>query len=357
VETSGGTLTARRTDNGAHVTLSADYVAESVDLGYAMTAHRAHGSTVTRAHVAILTSANLSRELFYVAMTRGTDSNLAWVAVPETDPDKQIPGAHLAQPTALGRVATVVATTGAERSAHRTAADEHDRTHSLSRLTAEAAHLDDIAREPVPDSSVAHARAFAAARFGPPPADHEAAGSHRALVARLAFLHARGYHLRRVVDDAIAARPVDGAGDLRALVTWRLSNVLGLPTREDPLDMATLGREHPELAHPPTTTENDGPSTSNASTASPPARPQGTSPIYTLIWDEPPNTPGQESERKPSDVRRYRSRHRRTTIAIVTANIVEAAVQTIAEIIRIATLFGQGVDDPSRQVPLSLPLQ
>lgn len=52
-----------------------------------MTAHRSQGSTVDRAHVAIPTNANLSHGLFYVAMTRGTELNLALVGVPSVDHD------------------------------------------------------------------------------------------------------------------------------------------------------------------------------------------------------------------------------------------------------------------------------
>jgi conjugative relaxase-like TrwC/TraI family protein len=61
------------------VTLTATYVREHVDLGYATTAHRAQGITVDTAHV--LADALTQREPFYVAMTRGRLANHAYVVL------------------------------------------------------------------------------------------------------------------------------------------------------------------------------------------------------------------------------------------------------------------------------------
>lgn len=57
------------TGKHGHCVLPADYAARNVELGYAMTAHRAQGLTVDHAHV--LVDDTLTRELLYVAMTRG----------------------------------------------------------------------------------------------------------------------------------------------------------------------------------------------------------------------------------------------------------------------------------------------
>jgi ATP-dependent exoDNAse (exonuclease V) alpha subunit len=53
-------------------------VAGHVELGYAVTAHRAEGMTVDTAHV--LATAAMTREAFYVAMTRGRHTNTTYVA-------------------------------------------------------------------------------------------------------------------------------------------------------------------------------------------------------------------------------------------------------------------------------------
>ena len=68
---------------GGTVTLPAAYVAEHVDLGYAVTAHRAQGITVDTSHVVV--SGSTTRENFYVSMTRGRDSNIAYVALDKPD--------------------------------------------------------------------------------------------------------------------------------------------------------------------------------------------------------------------------------------------------------------------------------
>ncbi len=78
-----GSLTVRLLDAGrpgtVPVTLSAGYVREHVDLGYATTAHRAQGITVDTSHV--LADALTQREPFYVAMTRGRYANHAYLVL------------------------------------------------------------------------------------------------------------------------------------------------------------------------------------------------------------------------------------------------------------------------------------
>jgi ATP-dependent exoDNAse (exonuclease V) alpha subunit len=66
------------------VRLPAAYVAEHVDLGYAVTAYRAQGVTVDSCHV--LAAPGMSREAFYVAMTGGRHANSAYVATNPVDP-------------------------------------------------------------------------------------------------------------------------------------------------------------------------------------------------------------------------------------------------------------------------------
>ncbi|MEZ2122985.1 MobF family relaxase [Corynebacterium sp. CCM 9203] len=72
-----GSITAIHTANNGRVVLPADYVKKSVELGYASTVHRAQGLTVDTAHMLI--DANTSRELAYVGLTRGRQSNHVWL--------------------------------------------------------------------------------------------------------------------------------------------------------------------------------------------------------------------------------------------------------------------------------------
>jgi hypothetical protein len=53
------------------------------DLGYAVTAFRAQGVTVDSAHTVV--TPTTTRENLYVAMTRGREANLAYVATDRPD--------------------------------------------------------------------------------------------------------------------------------------------------------------------------------------------------------------------------------------------------------------------------------
>lgn len=127
---------------GKALVLPAKYVREELELGYASTVHRAQGASVDTAHALVDPEAS-SRELFYVAMTRGKHRNHAYVIVP--DPHEIEP--HLDQPeplTLTDRLAKVLARTDADLSATEVLALEVDRHASLSTLLAE---YDVLARE------------------------------------------------------------------------------------------------------------------------------------------------------------------------------------------------------------------
>jgi hypothetical protein len=118
---------------GASVVLPADYVAEHVDLGYAITAHRAQGMTVDTAHVVV--TGSTTRENFYVAMTRGRHSNQAYVALDRPD------DSHAAPPPDEVTVKTVLfgvlQHSGVELSAHQTIVEEQEHWSSFAQITAE----------------------------------------------------------------------------------------------------------------------------------------------------------------------------------------------------------------------------
>ena len=68
-----GALDVIHHDTGRHITLPADYVAEHVSLGYASTVHGAQGITADTCYT--VATGEESRQLLYVAMTRGRHAN------------------------------------------------------------------------------------------------------------------------------------------------------------------------------------------------------------------------------------------------------------------------------------------
>ena len=133
-----GAVVARRQGavRGASVVLPAEYVAEHLELGYAVTSHRAQGVTTDTAHV--LVDSSMTRENLYVAMTRGRASNRAYVAVDR--PDAVHTGPHPADAagaTARGVLYGVLQHVGAELSAHETLTVEQEAWGSIAQIAAE----------------------------------------------------------------------------------------------------------------------------------------------------------------------------------------------------------------------------
>lgn len=131
----------------ATITLPARYLAQHCDLGYALTAHRAQGITVDEAHLFIPYGANMTRELLYVAMTRGRSNNTAWVGLPDDEDlahENRSPweldddgAARRAMPTGPSILARALAAVGAEETAHEQREAETVAHTNLGRLIAE----------------------------------------------------------------------------------------------------------------------------------------------------------------------------------------------------------------------------
>jgi hypothetical protein len=135
---SDGSMLVRREgrSRGSAVLLPAAYVAEHVELGYAVTSFRAQGLTADTAHV--LVDSAMTRETFYVAMTRGRTANVAYVAVDK--PDSSHAGPHPGDNSeATGRSVLygVLQHVGAELSAHETMAAEQESWGTIAQLAAE----------------------------------------------------------------------------------------------------------------------------------------------------------------------------------------------------------------------------
>lgn len=121
---------------GETVTLPRIYVQESVELAYATTAHRAQGSTVDTAHLVV--TDQLTRALMYVGMTRGRDSNRAYVATHQPTPDLHEP---VFEQTMQDILEAVLDNPGVELSAHEVMRNELNSVTRLDRLVPIYEHL------------------------------------------------------------------------------------------------------------------------------------------------------------------------------------------------------------------------
>jgi conjugative relaxase-like TrwC/TraI family protein len=228
-----GSVTIRKTGRrfGGSIVLPAGYVADHVDLGYAITAHRAQGVTVDTAHV--LVEPTTTRENFYVAMTRGKHSNRA---DEHTHPH---PGDN---PDATGRSVLfgVLQQVGAELSAHETIAADHEQWGSIAQLAAEyetiaAAAQRDRWATLIRASGLTADQANAAI-------ESEAFG---ALTAELRRAEANHHDPDTLLPRLVAARGFDDADDIASALHYRVARATVRPagsgrTRKAPRLVAGL---------------------------------------------------------------------------------------------------------------------
>ncbi|MBP2414259.1 conjugative relaxase-like TrwC/TraI family protein [Arthrobacter stackebrandtii] len=209
-----GSIAGIRQDNGASILLGTRYLAESVELGYATTAHRSQGITVDTGHT-LVSEGRLTRELFYVSMTRGKAGNHAYISEP--DPRDH----HGVDPSSLpdGReiLGGILSTEGAEHTAHEVREEQRNQANSLSRLLAEHDYLAQIAAS----DDVTHLINTHSPALVP---EMQASPSWGAMVAawrRTATTN------RPVAEHALAGglEPTVGARDVAAVVNSRLQAI------------------------------------------------------------------------------------------------------------------------------------
>ena len=113
------------------ITLPASYVAQHLTLGYASTVHAAQGRTVDRTHSVI--SAGWDTPLAYVGLTRGRESNTAWVVTRQT-PEDSPPGQAQAVRPRSG-YAVLADVLGRDNAAQRSALEEQRQAEELAAST------------------------------------------------------------------------------------------------------------------------------------------------------------------------------------------------------------------------------
>ncbi len=211
-----GSLTVRRADSRVtqQIILPAPYVQDEVDLAYATTIHRAQGLTVDTAH-AVVQSSSMTREAFYVAMTRGRRSNTAWVMLDEHQlEDHQVLGEPV---TSLMVLSGIVNHVGSEMSAHEKIDAERGTWENITQLAAE---YETIAQAAQHDRWVALLEdtelnalqlddILASDTFGP-------------LIVELRRAEANGFDLSKVVRSCVGDAVFQGVDDLSSVLRWRI---------------------------------------------------------------------------------------------------------------------------------------
>jgi conjugative relaxase-like TrwC/TraI family protein len=137
--TRGGDLSVRHSRNGRTVRLPAEYVQQSVELGYATTVHTAQGVTADTMHG--LATGGESRQQLYTMLTRGRVGNHLYLqVVGDGDPHSVIRPelVHPLSPTEL--LEQILARDQAPRSASTLRRDQHDPASRLG--DAAARYLD-----------------------------------------------------------------------------------------------------------------------------------------------------------------------------------------------------------------------
>lgn len=222
---SDGSLTVRRAGRrrGASLVLPAGYVREHLDLGYAVTAHRAQGLTTDTAHALI--EATTTRENLYVAMTRGRDANHAYVATDR--PDGVHAGPHPgdnAAATARTVLFGVMQHSGAELSAHETITSEQEAWSSIRQIAAE---YETIATAAQRDRWVTLIRASGLTERE----TEDAIGSDAfgALAAELRYAEANHHDVATLLSRLVASRSLHDAEDVAAVLHARLAAVTSRP--------------------------------------------------------------------------------------------------------------------------------
>ncbi len=220
-----GSFTIRRPGRsyGGAIVLPAAYVAEHVDLGFAVTAHRAQGVTSDTAHV--LVDLTATRENLYVSMTRVRAANHAYVILDRAD-DHQQPHPGDDPNASIRSVLTgVLHLVGAELSTHETITAEQEQWGSVAQLAAEyeatAAAQHDRWASLVRTSGLTDEQAQAAV-------ESEASGP---LTAELRRAEATHDNMETMLPRLIAARGFGDADDIAAVIRYQVAHATARTVR------------------------------------------------------------------------------------------------------------------------------
>jgi hypothetical protein len=213
-----GSIKARHLGSGTMVRLPADYAKKHVTLGYAATIDSAQGLTAGHA-CHIVGAGTLTRQLLYVALTRGRMENHIYLSTAESDPHRVISPKATHPETAVDVLSATLRRDGAQVSATTAARDAAD---PFARLGAAAAMYYDALGEAAHQlaSPVALAQLHITA-------DQLYPGLTRAqawpvLCKHLAIIAADGHDPLAALTEAATQDELFSAHDPAAVVDWRI---------------------------------------------------------------------------------------------------------------------------------------
>jgi DNA primase catalytic core len=218
-----GSLHARHHQLRRSIVLPAEYVREHVQLGYAATVHAAQGQTTDTCHAVV--SGEESRQLLYVALSRGRGGNHLYLATADDgDPHNLVRREALLPPTAIDVLTSILERDGSQHSATST---RHELGSAAAQLhQAVLRHQDAVAfaaEDVLGEGTVAALDAQAEALLPGLPK----APAYPTLRARLALRAVDGDDPVALLADALAKREYDTADDVAAVLDWRISTATG----------------------------------------------------------------------------------------------------------------------------------
>lgn len=211
-----GALTVVHRAHAGQITLSADYVAEHVELDYARTVHRAQGMTVDRTH--LIVDPTMSREALYVGLSRGRNTNMIYVPTSQDHGVRHQPDQH---GPAIDVLAGVLRRSSAEHSATDTIRELFTEAASLRRMASEYSYATGLNAGPG-----IHAIAN---RIHPGLTDDPAWPT---LAARLRQAQSAGTDPERLLHTAENVRTFDTAHSETQVMIWRIDQLLAQQTTQ-----------------------------------------------------------------------------------------------------------------------------
>lgn len=220
-----GGIVADRDGQDDRITLPVGYVTAHLTLGYASTVHSVQGRTVDTAHAVISPRTNAAAA--YVALTRGRDTNTAYVStaqVPEDSPPGQASTVQRRDPLAV--LADVIERQQDDLSALQVAADSwatRNSTRTAGAWMADAAEILSTAR-----TAGALDRLTASGQLSIEQRRRLAADPATGQLGRLLRqVEVAGHDWEEALDRAVTSRPLDGAESIASVLYARVADQVG----------------------------------------------------------------------------------------------------------------------------------